>query len=131
MAGADCILLIVSALSPAMYKQLADLAYELNLDVLTEVHDENELEFALSYKAKLIGINNRNLKTFDVDINTSEKLSKFVNDDNIVLVSESGIHSREDIIKLNNAGIFTFLIGEHLVKSKNIMNEIEVLINGE
>jgi indole-3-glycerol phosphate synthase len=131
MLGADCILLIVSALSPAMYKQLADLAYELNLDVLTEVHDENELEFALSYKAKLIGINNRNLKTFDVDINTSEKLSKFVNDANIVLVSESGIHSREDIIKLNNAGIFTFLIGEHLVKSKNIMNEIEVLINGE
>lgn len=131
MLGADCILLIVSALSPAMYKQLADLAYELDLDVLTEVHDENELEFALSCKAKLIGINNRNLKTFDVDINTSEKLSKFVNDDNIVLVSESGIHSREDIIKLNNAGIFTFLIGEHLVKSKNIMNEIEVLINGE
>lgn len=131
MLGADCILLIVSALSADMYLQLSDLAHQLDLDVLTEVHDKDELEFALMHKAKLIGINNRNLKTFDVDINTSKNLSKIVNEDNVVLISESGIHSREDIMNLNNEGIFTFLIGEHLVKSKNIIDELEVLINGK
>jgi indole-3-glycerol phosphate synthase len=131
MLGADCILLIVSALSEIMYKELSGLAHQLELDVLTEVHDKHELEFALSNNARLIGINNRNLKTFDVDINVSKNLSHLVNDNQIVLVSESGIHSRADIVKLNNEGIFTFLIGEHLVKSSNIKNELEVLLNGE
>jgi indole-3-glycerol phosphate synthase len=129
--GADCVLLIVSALSKSMYKEMFDLASELNLDVLTEVHDQSELDFALSQESKLIGINNRNLKTFDVDINTSINLSNTINETDIVLVSESGIQNRNDIIKLNSVGIYTFLVGEHLVKSKDIINELGVLINGK
>ena len=129
--GADCVLLIVSALSKSMYKEMFDLASELNLDVLTEVHDQSELDFALSQGSKLIGINNRNLKTFDVDINTSINLSNSINETDIVLVSESGIQNRNDIIKLNSVGIYTFLVGEHLVKSKDIINELGVLINGK
>ena len=131
MLGADCVLLIVSALSQSTYKQLFELASQLDLDVLTEVHDIYELDFALSQKAKLIGINNRNLKTFDVDINTSIDLASTINDNDIVLVSESGISSSSDIITLNSYGIYTFLVGEHLIKSKNITNELGVLINGE
>jgi indole-3-glycerol phosphate synthase len=129
--GADCVLLIVSALSKSMYKEMFDLASELNLDVLTEVHDQSELDFALSQESKLIGINNRNLKTFDVDINTSINLSSSINETDIVLVSESGIQNRNDIIELNSVGIYTFLVGEHLVKSKDIINELGVLINGK
>ena len=90
-----------------------------------------ELDFALSQNAKLIGINNRNLETFDVDINTSIDLASTIDDKDIVLVSESGISSNSDIIKLNSSGIYTFLVGEHLIKSKNITNELGVLINGE
>ena len=130
MLGADCVLLIVSALSQSTYKQLFELASQLDLDVLTEVHDRYELDFALSQNAKLIGINNRNLKTFDVDINTSVDLASSINDNDIVLVSESGISSSSDIITLNSSGIYTFLVGEHLIKSKNITNELGVLING-
>jgi indole-3-glycerol phosphate synthase len=85
----------------------------------------------LSQESKLIGINNRNLKTFDVDINTSINLSNTINETDIVLVSESGIQNRNDIIKLNSVGIYTFLVGEHLVKSKDIINELGVLINGK
>ena len=131
MLGADCVLLIVSALSKSTYKQLFDLASQLGLDILTEVHDLNELDFALSQNSKLIGINNRNLKTFDVDINTSIELASSINDNDIVLVSESGISSNSDIITLNSSGIYTFLVGEHLIKSKNITNELGVLINGK
>ena len=131
MLGADCVLLIVSALSQSTYKQLFELSSNLGLDVLTEVHDLYELDFALSQNSKLIGINNRNLKTFDVDINTSINLARSINDNDVVLVSESGISSSSDIITLNSSGIYTFLVGEHLIKSKNITNEIGVLINGE
>ena len=131
LLGADCVLLIVSALSKSKYREMFDLAFELNLDVLTEVHDQSELDFALSQGSKLIGINNRNLKTFDVDINTSIKLSNTINDSDIVVVSESGIHNRNDITTLNITGIYTFLVGEHLVKSKDIINELGVLINGK
>ena len=131
MLGADCVLLIVSALSQSTYKELLELAIKLGMDVLTEVHDIYELDFALSQKAKLIGINNRNLKTFDVDINTSIDLASTINDNDIVLVSESGISSSSDIITLNSYGIYTFLVGEHLIKSNNITNELGVLINGE
>ena len=92
---------------------------------------QSELDFALSQESKLIGINNRNLKTFDVDINTSINLSNSINETDIVLVSESGIQNRNDIIKLNSVGIYTFLVGEHLVKSKDIINELGVLINGK
>ena len=128
MLGADCILLIISALTQAMFKELFLLATSLNLDVLVEVHDLDELNFALSCNAKLIGINNRNLKTFDVDINTSIKLAKSISDSDVAVVSESGIKDRNDINKLNQSGIYSFLIGEHLIKCKDIKNALGELL---
>ena len=128
MLGADCILLIVSALSHEMFKELYSLANSMNLDVLVEVHDLDELKFALSCNAKLIGINNRDLKTFDVDINTSIKLAKSISDSDVAVVSESGIKDRNDINKLNQSGIYSFLIGEHLIKCKDIKNALGELL---
>ncbi len=126
--GADCILLILSALTQPVFKELLCLANSINLDVLVEVHDLDELNIALSSDAKLIGINNRNLKTFHVDIDTSIELSKYINDPDIAIVSESGIKNKEDIIKLNDSGIYSFLIGEHLIKSNNIKNALGELL---
>ena len=129
MIGADCILLIASALSDQLFEELYSLATSLDLDVLAEVHDKQELEFVRSLDIKLLGINNRNLQTFNVDINTSIHLSDQVTDNDTVLISESGIHTSSDISKLNQAGIYTFLIGEHLVKSNHVSKDIGELIN--
>ena len=129
MLGADCILLIIAALTQDTFKELYNLAISLNLDVLVEVHDIDELNFALSCNAKLIGINNRNLKTFDVDINASLDLSKHISDSDVAIVSESGITNKDDIHKLNKSGIYTFLIGEHLVKSKDIKKSLGEFVN--
>ena len=129
MLGADCILLIISALSEDIFIELYNLAQSLNLDVLVEVHDLEELNIALSCNAKLIGINNRNLKTFDVDVDRSTELSKHIHDPNIVIVSESGIKDKDDILKLNDSGIYSFLIGEHLVKSEDIKKTLGDFIN--
>ena len=129
MIGADCILLIASALSHKSFEELYSLATSLNLDVLAEVHDINELDFVKSLGIKLLGINNRNLRTFDVDIDTSVHLSGCINDEETVIVSESGIHTPKDVSKLNKSGVFTFLIGEHLIKSTNASEEIGELIN--
>ena len=105
------------------------MAISLDLDVLAEVHDKQELDFVRSLDIKLLGINNRNLQTFNVDINTSIHLSDHVTDNDTVLISESGIHTSNDISKLNQVGIYTFLIGEHLVKSNNVSKDIGELIN--
>ena len=129
MIGADCILLIASALSHKLFEELYSLAVSLNLDVLAEVHNIDELDFVKSLGIKLLGINNRNLKTFEVDINTSVQLSDSITDEETVIVSESGIRTPEDVSKLNKSGIFTFLIGEHLIKSTNTSEEIGELIN--
>ena len=129
MIGADCILLIASALPHKLFEELYSLAASLNLDVLAEVHDIGELDFVKSLGIKLLGINNRNLKTFEVDIDTSVYLSGHITDVDTVIVSESGIHTPEDVSKLNKSGIFTFLIGEHLIKSTNVSEEIGEFIN--
>ncbi len=129
MLGADCILLIMSALSKESFGQMYSLAMSLKLDVLVEVHDIDELTLAQSYGVKLLGINNRNLKTFEVDINTSLMLSARIKDDKTVIISESGIHDAEDINIMNGAGIYTFLIGEHLVKSTDVSKDLGELIN--
>ena len=129
MIGADCILLIVSALSHKSFEELYSLASSLNLDVLAEVHNIDELNFVKSLGIKLLGINNRDLKTFEVDINTSVHLSGCIADEETVIVSESGIHTPEDVSKLNKSGIFTFLIGEHLIKSTNASKEIGEFID--
>jgi indole-3-glycerol phosphate synthase len=115
-AGASAILLIVAMLKPDELKALHGIARDSNLDVLVEVHDETELDEALEAGAKIIGVNNRDLKTFKVDIETSVRLSKRIPDDRIFVV-ESGIHSKTDLDRLLDAGADAFLIGEHFVTS--------------
>jgi indole-3-glycerol phosphate synthase len=117
-AGASAILFIVAMLEPAELKELIALAMELHLDALVEVHDETELGEALEAGAAIVGVNNRNLKTFDVDLQTSERLSKLIPDDRFFIV-ESGIHHRSDINRLLDAGADAFLIGEHFLTSPN------------
>jgi indole-3-glycerol phosphate synthase len=115
-AGASAILLIVAMLEPGRLKDLVTLARSFNLDALVEVHDEAELGEALEAGAALIGVNNRDLKTFNVDIHTSVRLAKIIPDDRYFVV-ESGIQSKADIDLLLNAGTDAFLIGEHLLTS--------------
>lgn len=116
--GADCILLIVAALGDPQLYELTVLAQELGMDVLMEVHDASELARALNTPARLIGINNRNLRTFVTDLDTSVVLSQRIPQDRIV-ISESGIHSADDIKKLSSHGINTFLIGEAFMRKKD------------
>jgi indole-3-glycerol phosphate synthase len=109
--GADCILLIVAALDDVRLSEFAFLAAELGMDVLVEVHDLDELERALPVPARLLGVNNRNLKTFDVSLQTTLSLREAVPADR-VLVTESGILTREDVAVMRNAGVHAFLVGE-------------------
>lgn len=114
--GADAILLIVAALGDAALLELALLAAELDLDVLVEVHDEAELERALDVPAPLVGINNRDLRTFDTRIETTLDLRVRVPDER-VLVTESGIRAREDVARLRAAGVHAFLVGEAFMRA--------------
>ena len=107
--------MIVAALDLAQLKDFSQLAVELNLDVLIEVHSEDELNTALSIDPKLVGINNRDLKTFEVDKNLAIELAKQISKD-VIVVSESGISSREDILSSKEQGIHTFLIGESFMR---------------
>jgi indole-3-glycerol phosphate synthase len=114
--GADAVLLIVRALSREMLKDLLDLCHELQLDALVEVHSEHEMAEATLAGARLIGINNRDLRSFQTDITTSMHLARQVQEGQIA-VAESGIHERGQIATLLEAGIWNFLIGESLVKA--------------
>lgn len=116
VAGADAILLIAAALDVRQLLELRRLAEELGLDVLVEVHDPLDLEKAISSGASMIGVNNRNLRTFEVDLDVSLKLARLAPKD-VILVSESGIRTRQEIELLREAGFSAFLIGEHLVRS--------------
>ena len=119
--GADCILIILSAIDKVLAKDLYQAANDLNISTLVEVHSENEAEIALSFEDSIIGINNRNLKTLKTSLETSVKLSKILNSHKNPLVCESGINSTENIkFIIKNAKIYNFLIGESLLKSKNI-----------
>ena len=120
--GADAILLIAAILKPTEVKTLSNFARSLNLEVLLEVHDEHELKSNLDSRVDLIGVNNRNLKTFEVSINTSKKLGELIPDD-VVKVSESGISSVESIMELRTFGFQGFLIGENFMKSQNPADE--------
>ena len=115
MIGADCILLIVAALEDAQMIELANLAGELGMDVLVEVHDIDELERALQTDCELIGVNNRNLRTFEVSLDTTIELKDAVPRDRI-LVTESGIATREDVAKMRGNGVDTFLVGESFMR---------------
>ncbi|HCB63907.1 MAG TPA: indole-3-glycerol phosphate synthase TrpC [Fusobacteria bacterium] len=128
IAGADCILLILACLDRAKYRELLDLTKTLEMDALVEVHNKEELEIALEYNADLIGINNRNLKNFEVRINTSMDLADLVNSEKTFLVSESGIYDRKTILQLQSRKINGFLIGESLITSKSIPNCLKNLL---
>jgi indole-3-glycerol phosphate synthase len=114
--GADCILLIVAALGDAALLELSLLAAELDLDVLCEVHDEAELERALALPVPLIGVNNRNLRTFETRLDTSLELKRRMDDERL-LVAESGIHSAADVARLRQGGIHAFLVGEAFMRA--------------
>ena len=115
MIGADCILLIVAALEDAPLVEMANLAHELGMDVLVEVHDIDELERALQTDCELIGVNNRNLRTFEVSLDTTLELRQAVPPDR-TLVTESGIATAADVARLREAGVETFLIGESFMR---------------
>ena len=114
--GSDCILLIVAALDDAMLQELLQLAGHLGMDVLVEVHDRNELERALRTAAPLIGINNRNLHTFETSLEVTLGLLDQIPEDRTV-VTESGIHTREDVALMRSRGVHTFLVGEAFMKA--------------
>lgn len=114
--GADAILLIAASLDDAQMRDFEAIARSLDMAVLVEVHDANELERALRLKTPLIGINNRNLKTFEVSLDTTLALRSQVPSDRI-LVTESGIHSREDVLRMGAAGVSAFLVGEAFMRA--------------
>jgi indole-3-glycerol phosphate synthase len=116
--GADAVLLISAALEPNQLHDLHDEAVELGLDCLVEVHNERELELLDLKQVKIIGINNRNLSDFTVDIGTSIRLASQIPED-IIIVSESGISNRTDINQMISHKIFTFLIGESFIRAEN------------
>ncbi len=114
--GADCVLLIAAALDDAMLKELADTAAGLGMDVLVEVHDAEELERALTLDTKMIGINNRNLRSFEVSLQTTLTLKNQIPADRLI-VTESGIHSQDDVRLMMEQGIYTFLVGEAFMRA--------------
>ena len=126
VAGADAILLIVAALDQPTLEHLLETAHTFQLDVLMEVHDLPELERALDTDVRLLGINNRNLKSFTVDLATTERLAEEVPDD-VILVSESGIRSVEDAQRLAEAGADALLVGETLMRHENPMQMARAL----
>jgi len=115
LIGADCILLIASILNDEELKNFSEIAERLKLDYIIEVHDEEELQRVKHFSNAIIGVNNRNLKTFDVDINNSVELKKIFEGEN-VFIAESGIKSKKDIEYLQQHNINVFLIGESLMK---------------
>ena len=119
LIGADCILLIMAILSEKQAIELEQTALDIGLSVLIEIHDEEELQKALKLKSRLIGINNRNLKTFEISLSTSSDLSKKIPQDKII-VCESGIFTKADILKMQKISINAFLVGESLMRQDNI-----------
>ncbi|MEY4197139.1 MAG: indole-3-glycerol phosphate synthase TrpC [Actinomycetota bacterium] len=128
LMNADCILLIVAALNKFELAEFHNFALELGLDVLVEIHDEPELDLALEVGAKMIGVNQRNLRTFEVDQQRAVRIAKKI-PGSVVRVAESGVRTRDDALQLRDAGYHAVLVGESLVTSKNIamtLNELRV-----
>lgn len=119
-AGATIILLIVAALDDEKLKELYDYATNLGLEVLVEVHDEAEMERALAIQPEIIGINNRNLKTFEVNLATTEKLASYITNPNTILISESGMRVRQDVERVGKVGAEAILVGETLMRSDDL-----------
>ncbi len=128
VAGADAILLIAAALDGYKLEGLYELAKSIQLDVLVEVHNLPEMEQALDLGADIIGINNRNLQTFEVDLKVSEELAEEIPND-CVAVSESGIKTVEDVRYLKSHGINAILVGETLMRARNVKETIDELLD--
>lgn len=127
--GADAILIIVAALDDALMAEIEHAANELALDVLVEVHGEAELERAARLKSRLIGVNNRDLRTFTTDLATTERLAPLA-PEGAQLVSESGINCHADCLRLAKIGVRAFLVGESLMRQADIEAATRVLLNG-
>ena len=125
--GGDCILIIMASVSDAQAQELEDAAFSWDMDVLIEVHDADELERALALKSQLLGINNRNLKTFETTLNTTRELSRMVPSDR-VLVSESGLNTPADLADMAQYGARTFLIGESLMRQKDLESATRTIL---
>jgi indole-3-glycerol phosphate synthase len=126
--GADCILLIVAALADAQMKDLAELAWFLGMEVLVEVHDRDELERALQLNARLLGINNRSLRTFETRLETTLELLPLIPSDRLV-VTESAIHTRADVARMRASGVNAFLVGEAFMRAPDPGAQLESLFS--
>jgi len=124
--GADAILLIAAILDERELRRFRELAAQLQMAALVEVHDQDELDRALASGAEIIGVNNRDLRTFEVHLDVSEKLTIPAN---IIKVTESGIHSRADVLRLQAAGFNAFLVGEHLMSAPDRAAALEALLS--
>jgi len=128
--GADCILLIAAILDSGAMRRLREVAADAGLAALVEVHDQDELQMAIDSGAEMIGVNNRNLQTFEVTVDTSLRLSYLMPAD-VIRISESGIHTRADIDLLSGAGYQAFLIGELLMRSADAAAALKTLVKSQ
>ena len=127
--GADCILILLKSTNEHLATSLYKAALECGLDSIIEVHDENEMKIALKYEDAIIGINNRNLETFETKIETTVNIFQKFNLENRTVICESGINTKDDInFVMQKTGINSFLVGESLIKSDSISDKIKELI---
>ncbi|MDM7929818.1 indole-3-glycerol phosphate synthase TrpC [Blastomonas fulva] len=127
--GADAVLIIVAALDDATMADIETAALDYGMDVLIEVHDEAELERALKLRSPLIGVNNRDLRSFETDIANTERLVKLI-PEGYIPVSESGIDTHDDCVRLSQHGVRTFLVGESLMRQDDITRATRLLLTG-
>ncbi len=127
--GADAILIIVAALEDSLMAEIEAAAIERGMDVLVEVHDEEEMERASRLRSRLIGVNNRDLRTFVTDLGNTERLAPLAPEGSLI-VGESGINSHDDCLRLASAGVRTFLVGESLMRQADVEQATKLLLTG-